>query len=175
MFHISFLLVYFIVNSFDRKKKTKIDFPKKNDFSRFNLTIFEFSFELDLFDFRMLRSTFFGKNWLPLGEVHFFLQESTSTGWSQFFPAKVDFNRLKSIFFATLFLAPKLQTGFFYPFCLQPAAVAKTPLQPHTTPTHVNRQTDKECAWGRPRLLKLLFFLDLSWHVTKGLLRDYFT
>jgi len=32
----------------------------------------------------------------------------------------------------------------------------------HTTPTHVNRQTDKECAWGRPRLLqtvfKMLFF-----------------
>jgi len=23
----------------------------------------------------------------------------------------------------------------------------------HTTPTHVNRQIDKECAWGRPRLL----------------------
>ena len=23
----------------------------------------------------------------------------------------------------------------------------------HTTPSHVNRQTDKECAWGRPRLL----------------------
>jgi len=23
----------------------------------------------------------------------------------------------------------------------------------HTTPTHVNRQTNKECAWGRPRVL----------------------
>jgi len=27
----------------------------------------------------------------------------------------------------------------------------------HTTPTHVNRQTDKECAWGRPRLLQTVF------------------
>ena len=48
----------------------------------------------------------------------------------------------------------------------------------HTTPTHINRQTDTECAWGRPRLLNTVlncYFLDLSWHVTKGLLRDYFT
>ena len=35
----------------------------------------------------------------------------------------------------------------------------------HTTPTHVNRQTDKECAWGRPRLVHTVLkccFLDLS-------------
>jgi len=48
----------------------------------------------------------------------------------------------------------------------------------HTTPTHVNRQTDKECAWGRPRLLHTVlncYFWWSSWQVTKGLLRDYFT
>ena len=32
----------------------------------------------------------------------------------------------------------------------------------HTTPTHINRQTEKEGAWGRPRLLqtvlKMSFF-----------------
>jgi len=27
----------------------------------------------------------------------------------------------------------------------------------HTTPTHVNRQTDQERAWGRPRLLQTGF------------------
>jgi len=27
----------------------------------------------------------------------------------------------------------------------------------HTTPTHVNRQKDKECAWGRPILLQTVF------------------
>jgi len=29
----------------------------------------------------------------------------------------------------------------------------------HTTPNHVNRQTDKECAWGRPRLLQKMFIM----------------
>ena len=46
----------------------------------------------------------------------------------------------------------------------------------HTTPIHVDRQTDKECAWGRPRLLHTVlkyYFSDPSWHGTKGLLRDY--
>jgi len=27
----------------------------------------------------------------------------------------------------------------------------------HSTRTHVNRQTEKECAWGRPRLLQTVF------------------
>jgi len=47
-----------------------------------------------------------------------------------------------------------------------------------TTPTHVNRQTDKGCAWGRPRLLHTVwkcYLLNPSWYVIKGLLRDYFT
>jgi len=45
-----------------------------------------------------------------------------------------------------------------------------------TTPTHVNRQTDKKRAWGRPRPLHTVwkrYFFNLSWYVTKGLLRDY--
>jgi len=48
----------------------------------------------------------------------------------------------------------------------------------HTTPAHVNRQTEKEGAWGRLRLWQTVLkchFLDLSGRVTKGLLRDYFT
>ena len=37
----------------------------------------------------------------------------------------------------------------------------------HIPPTYVNRQTDKECAWGRPRLLHMAlkcYSLHLSWH-----------
>ena len=79
MFHISFLLVYFIVNSFDRKKKTKVDVPKV-DFSQFNSTIFEFS-------------------WLNLT---FFI----SAGRGRLFFANIDFSRLKSTFSPSACCAP---------------------------------------------------------------------
>jgi len=35
------------------------------------------------------------------------------------------------------------------------ARCASLPRAPHTTQTHGNRQTEKKCAWGRPRLLFL--------------------
>jgi len=52
----------------------------------------------------------------------------------------------------------------------------RLPRAQHTTPTQVNRQTDKECAWGRPRLLetgfKMLFvrsFVTCHERATAGL------
>jgi len=83
-----------------------------------------------LFEFRRPNSQFFCYNRVQPAEVNFFKKKSASAGWSQLFSAKVDFNRLESVFFASLFFAPKLQIRFVVPFWLQPAEVAKISLQP---------------------------------------------
>jgi len=42
----------------------------------------------------------------------------------------------------------------------------------HTTPTHVNRQTEKECGWGRLRKLQTGFKMFFSRSFVKGYERN---
>ena len=94
----------------------------------------------------------FKKRWTQLfcvnltsaGRNQFCWQKLTSAGWTQLF--------------GKIWLHPEQLSVWTLADCeWHAAALGLNPLRlpraPHPTPTHVNRQPEKEGAWGRPRLL----------------------